>query len=72
MGGGGDGTSSARLGGGRRKRELSEINKNWEMVRGLKDSQPVGPVTQTGRTGLARTNKNLTEKFSSSNLVMKI
>ena len=38
MGGGGDGTSSARLGGGRRERELSEINKNWEMVRGLKDS----------------------------------
>ena len=41
MGGGGDGTSSARLGGGRRERELSEINKNWEMVRGLKNSQPV-------------------------------
>ena len=35
-------------------------------------AEPVRPVAQTGRTGLARANKTLTENIFSSDLTMKI
>ena len=57
---GGGGTSSARLCLEEEERELSERDKYQGRIRELKRL----PTGQTGRTGLARANKTLSEKFS--------